>query len=110
MAFGVMGGNIQPQGHAQMVMPKVVEQFNPQACSDAPRWRIDNAAALMLEPTVALEIAAGLQAAGHMRCTMPAENVDCGDAQLIERLETADGRAVYVASIDHRLDGQVVAY
>lgn len=110
MAFGVMGGNMQPQGHTQMVLRKVVEQFNPQACSDAPRWRIDDASALILEPSVAPEVAQGLQAMGHTPRTMPADNLDFGSAQLVERLATADGSAAYVAGSDHRRDGQAVAY
>lgn len=36
MAFGVMGGNMQPQGHIQFVMRFVDEYLNLQACSDAP--------------------------------------------------------------------------
>lgn len=110
MAFGVMGGNMQAQGHTQMVLRKVVEQWNPQACSDAPRWRIDDAAQLILEPSVAPEIAAGLQAMGHTPRTMPEDNLDFGSAQLVERLQSADGSAAYVAGSDHRRDGQAVAY
>lgn len=48
MAFGVMGGNMQAQGHLQMVLRRVVEQHNPQACSDAPRWRINDQGELTL--------------------------------------------------------------
>ena len=46
MAFGVMGGNMQPQGHLQMLMHFVDDQLNPQACSDSPRWRIDDSGKL----------------------------------------------------------------
>ncbi|MHA6848558.1 gamma-glutamyltransferase family protein [Ralstonia syzygii] len=109
MAFGVMGGNMQPQGHTQMVLRKVVEQHNPQACSDAPRWRLDDSAALILEPTVSPNVVAGLQAMGHTPRVMPEDTIDFGSAQLVERLATTDGTAAYVAGSDHRRDGQAVA-
>jgi gamma-glutamyltranspeptidase len=35
MVFGVMGGNMQPQGHLQFVMNYVYDHLNPQACSEA---------------------------------------------------------------------------
>ena len=59
MAFGVMGGNMQAQGHTQMVLRRVVEGLDPQACSDAPRWRVNDAAELTLESAVAPEVVVG---------------------------------------------------
>ena len=41
MSFGVMGGNMQPQGHMQMITRLVDYNQNPQACSDAPRWIVN---------------------------------------------------------------------
>ena len=38
MSFGVMGGDFQPQGHAQIVMNMVDYGMNVQAAGDAPRW------------------------------------------------------------------------
>ena len=113
MAFGVMGGNMQPQGHLQMVMRYVVEGHNPQAASDAPRWRIDDAGQLILEPTVPPQIVEGLRRMGHTPKIMPPGNLEFGSAQLIARLDeevsgTTD--AVYAAGSDHRRDGQAVGY
>ncbi|MDR5803751.1 gamma-glutamyltransferase [Caballeronia sp. LZ001] len=65
MAFGVMGGNMQAQGHTQMVMRRVLQGDNPQACSGAPRWRINDNADLTLEPTVASSVVDELRAMGH---------------------------------------------
>ena len=37
MSFGVMGADMQPQGHAQMVIRLADYAQNPQASLDAPR-------------------------------------------------------------------------
>ena len=111
MAFGVMGGNMQAQGHAQMVLRRVVEGLDPQACSDAPRWRIDDAGVLTLEPEVAADIADGLAAMGHRPRIAPPGNLDFGSAQIAVRLDADTVGAddpVYAAGSDHRRDGQAV--
>ena len=113
MAFGVMGGNMQPQGHLQMVMRYVVEGWNPQAASDAPRWRIDDAGQLILEPTVPQEIVEGLKRMGHQPKILPPGNLEFGSAQLVALLDpevsgTTD--AVYAAGSDHRRDGHAMGY
>lgn len=110
MAFGVMGGNMQAQGHVQMTLREAVEELNPQACSDAPRWRINDAGALTLEHTVAPQVVDGLRAMGHAPEVAAADSLDFGSAQLIRRLDgSADGSHAYAAGSDHRRDGQAVA-
>jgi gamma-glutamyltranspeptidase/glutathione hydrolase len=111
MAFGVMGGNMQPQGHSQMVLRHVVEGLNPQACADAPRWRIDDASRLTLESTVAAEVIDGLVAMGHRPEVAAPDSIDFGSAQLVVRLDAdsvCDDAAVYAAGSDPRRDGQAV--
>jgi gamma-glutamyltranspeptidase/glutathione hydrolase len=49
MSFGVMGGNMQPQGHVQMVTRIVDYRQNPQAASDGPRWIVNNDFSVSLE-------------------------------------------------------------
>ncbi|HNW64348.1 MAG TPA: gamma-glutamyltransferase family protein, partial [Piscinibacter sp.] len=39
MSFGVMGGNMQPQGHLQTLVRMLDFRQEPQAACDAPRWR-----------------------------------------------------------------------
>jgi gamma-glutamyltranspeptidase len=48
MSFGVMGGNMQPQGHMQTVVRMLDHQQNPQAACDAPRWRFNQGLEIML--------------------------------------------------------------
>ena len=38
LSFGVMGGDFQPQGHAQIIMNIVDFGMNTQEAGDAPRW------------------------------------------------------------------------
>ncbi|ARU05169.1 gamma-glutamyltransferase [Comamonas serinivorans] len=108
MAFGVMGGNMQAQGHVQMVLRHLLEGRNPQACSDAPRWRIDDAGQLILEATVPTAVVDGLRELGHRPTVMPADSLDFGSAQLIARLpadQAGTALPVYAAGSDHRRDG-----
>ena len=109
MAFGVMGGNMQPQGHIQFVMRFVDEYLNPQACSDAPRWRIDDVGKLTVEASMPAAVVEGLKAMGHELSVMPANSLDFGSAQAIALLgeETQDA---YIAGSDHRRDGLAVGF
>ncbi|APW36351.1 gamma-glutamyltransferase [Rhodoferax koreense] len=106
MAFGVMGANMQSQGHVQMVIHSVVEGLNPQASSDAPRWRIDDQGQLIVEALMPTECVQGMRAMGHDVKVMPADTLEFGSAQLVQRLPGDD--IAYVAGSDHRRDGQAV--
>ncbi len=114
MAFGVMGGNMQAQGHLQMVLRTRVDGLEPQAAVDAPRWRIDDEAMLTLEPSVPAGIVDELRSMGHALRVAPPGNLDFGSAQLIERLDGAtvggDNPPVYAAGSDPRRDGQAVGW
>lgn len=109
MSFGVMGGNMQPQGHLQVVMRYIDDGLNPQACSDAPRWRIDDAGRLTVESGMPRATVDALMRMGHDVLVAPADSMDFGAAQLIARLSDtlADG---YAAGSDHRRDGQAVGF
>lgn len=109
MAFGVMGGNMQPQGHLQVVMRFVNEQLNPQACSDAPRWRIDDVGKLTVEASMPSHIVAGLKSFGHDVTITPADSLDFGSAQAIALLGE-DTSAGYIAGSDHRRDGLAAGF
>ena len=47
--FGVMGGFIQAQAHAQLVVGLVDEQLDPQAALDKPRFRIEGSQVFLEE-------------------------------------------------------------
>jgi gamma-glutamyltranspeptidase/glutathione hydrolase len=104
MAFGVMGGNMQPQGHLQMLMHFVDDQLNPQACSDSPRWRIDDLGKLTVESSTPSDVVDGLRKLGHDVTVMPSDSLDFGSAQAIA-LIGEDVSGGYIAGSDHRRDG-----
>ena len=105
MSFGVMGGFMQPQGHAQVVIRIADYRQNPQAALDAPRWRVDGALALSIEPGFDAGVYARLQEMGHEVTVADARTVAHGGGQVIYRLQ--DG---YFGASDSRRDGQAVGY
>jgi len=109
MAFGVMGGNMQPQGHVQFVMRFVDEHLNPQACSDAPRWRIDDLGKLTVEAAMPQSIIDGLIELGHEVAVQASNSLDFGSAQAIARL-SEDTDTAYIAGSDHRRDGLAAGF
>ncbi|MBI3715097.1 MAG: gamma-glutamyltransferase family protein [Betaproteobacteria bacterium] len=101
MSFGVMGGNMQPQGHVQMVTRMADYGQNPQAASDASRWVVNVDGSIGLEEALAARVGTGLEALGHRIAPADAVNFAFGGAQLIWRM----GEDGYCAGSDHRKDG-----
>nr|MCS5638049.1 gamma-glutamyltransferase family protein [Myxococcota bacterium] len=99
MAFGVMGGHHQPQGHVQVVTHIFDHGCSPQAALDAPRWHVDEGFGVHLEEGLA-PIADELAARGQ-RVQVTASPRLFGGGQVILR----EGDA-YVAGSDPRKDGQ----
>jgi gamma-glutamyltranspeptidase/glutathione hydrolase len=65
MSFGVMGGSIQPQAHTQVMVRLTDYHQNPQAASDAPRWRLDDQMNVQLEHDVPAAVIDELKSRGH---------------------------------------------
>jgi len=105
MTFGVMGGFMQPQGHAQVVSRIVDYGQNPQAALDAPRWQVMTGRKVTIEPGYGASVYEGLAALGHDLEKTPSRSASFGRGQAIWRLE--DG---YVAGSDLRADGQAVGF
>jgi len=105
MSFGVMGGSMQAQGHMQVVSRLVDYHQNPQAASDAPRWRIDSGVRVGIEHGVPAQTVAALQARGHDLQQADRWSTDFGRAQLIYKMD--DG---YFAASERRTDGQAVGF
>jgi gamma-glutamyltranspeptidase/glutathione hydrolase len=105
MSFGVMGGNMQPQGHVQMVVRLADYNQNPQACSDAPRWIVNEDYTVSVEDGVGAAVKAELVRRGHKIVSSEVPQFGFGGAQLIHKLD--DG---YCAASDHRKDGLAIGF
>ena len=105
MSFGVMGADMQPQGHLQMVVRLVDYGQNPQAAADAPRWKITLDGGVLLEHAIAENVARGLAQLGHRIVRASPGSTEFGAAQIIHRL--AD---TYAAASEPRRDGQAVGF
>ena len=101
MSFGLMGGSMQAQGHVQVTSRIADYGQNPQAASDAPRWRVmDDNHRVAVEWNFSTEAIAGLEARGHEVKVAERFDTEFGCAQLA--MKTAHG---YIAASDHRKDG-----
>ena len=106
VSFGLMGGSMQAQGHVQLTVRIADHGMNPQAASDAPRWRVhDDNSAVSVEWNFPAEAIAGLRARGHDVRVAPRFDTEFGSAQLA--LKTQHG---YIAASDHRKDGYPVGF
>jgi len=109
MSFGVMGANMQPQGHVQTLVRMLDFHQNPQAACDAPRWRVNQGLELNVEASMDLATAQGLAQRGHRIEVIDDSYQDFGAGQFIWRLgdPAVEG---YVAASDPRRDGLAAAW
>jgi gamma-glutamyltranspeptidase / glutathione hydrolase len=109
MSFGVMGGDMQPQGHLQTLLRMLDYNQQPQAACDAPRWKVNRDFTLDVESTMRADTVAGLQARGHQLKSVEDPYMDFGSGQFIWRLSD-DPDHGYVAASDSRRDGHAAAF
>jgi len=107
IAFGIMGGDVQPQAHTVFVSNVVDDGMNPQEALDAPRFRWLAGTRVAIEaPELAVDaggtLGRALSARGHEVEGPPAFLADVfGGGQAIAR--ASDG--VWVGASDRRKDG-----
>jgi len=105
MAFGLMGGSQQAQGHAQVLIDMIDLRANPQAASDAARFTHAQASnTLSLESNLYALLGARLRTMGHK--VESANGEDMGGFQAIWLMPSG----VYRAASDHRKDGEAVGW
>jgi gamma-glutamyltranspeptidase/glutathione hydrolase len=115
LAFGVMGGGMQPQGQVQVLVNMIDYGMDPQAAGDAPRWRHEGgcepegnctpgAGRVLVESGMPKAARDGLAARGW---TLEAGDGGFGGYQAIRR-DPVTG--VYHAASESRTDGAAMGY
>ena len=122
MSYGVMGANMQPQGHMQTLVRMLDFGQNPQIACDAPRWRFNQGLSINVEASMATSAVQALVDMGHQVEVLQDSYQDFGAGQFIWRMDgtgaagaaasAADGAEFegYVAASDARRDGQVAGF
>jgi len=103
MAFGLMGGSMQPQGHTQMLINTMVFGMDIQQSIDAARFRHMDGMRIALESPISAEVRAALEAMGHE--VIDESEVAFGGAQAVIKLERG-----WAAGSDPRKDGMAVGH
>jgi gamma-glutamyltranspeptidase/glutathione hydrolase len=109
MSYGVMGANMQPQGHVQTLVRMLDHGQHPQAACDAPRWRFDAGLHINVESAMDPSTVQGLKDLGHQTRLIDDPYQDFGAGQFIWRLGDPASEG-YVAASDPRRDGQAVGF
>ncbi|HYF21022.1 MAG TPA: gamma-glutamyltransferase family protein [Ramlibacter sp.] len=109
MSFGVMGGNMQPQGHLQTVVRMVEYAQDPQSACDAPRWRFNAGREINVEHQMYPAAVAELKARGHVVDVIDDNYQDFGAGQFIWRAGDPKVEG-YVAASDSRRDGLAAGF
>ena len=109
MSYGVMGANMQPQGHMQTLVRMLDFGQNPQAACDAPRWRFNEGLSINVEARMDPALVQGLSKLGHRVEVLHDSYQDFGAGQFIWRLGDPASEG-YVAASDARRDGQAVGF
>jgi gamma-glutamyltranspeptidase/glutathione hydrolase len=107
MSFGVMGGDMQPQGHVQFLVNLIDFRMNLQEAMDTPRARHFQEKEIYLEEGIPAETAAALEEKGHqvIRRPFPVNEVGGGQAIYLDR-----DRNVLLGASDRRKDGAAIGY
>jgi len=115
MSFGLMGGAMQPQGHAQIMMNLVDFDMNLQEAGDAARWQhygstdydtaqMEDGGYVTVESGVPFESVRALE---QMRHDMRTDTGGYGGYQAI-RWDAVN--KVYIGASESRKDGHAVGY
>jgi len=108
MAFGVMGGPMQPQGHLQVTCNLVDFGMDVQQMLDAPRFRVieDGGARVMFEPEIPAKVVDELAKRGHE--IVPASDPGFGGFGGGQAIWIDNETGVRACGSDSRKDGQAV--
>ena len=105
MAYGLMGGAMQPQGHVQFLLGHLDFGLGLQEAVDVPRWRHYSGTRVGIEHGTPRATMEGLRALGHD--VRPSSGGSYGGAQAI--LVDPD-TGTYIGASDPRKDGAALGY
>jgi len=103
LSFGVMGGDMQPQGHVQVLLNLIDFGMNVQEAGEAARFR-HSGAGLALESAISAEARAGLESRGHKIIST------IGAFGGFQGILIDPRTGVLMGGSDPRKDGQAVGY
>ena len=109
MSYGVMGANMQPQGHMQTLVRMLDYGQSPQAACDAPRWRYNAGFEINVEAGMNPATVQALAQRGHCMEVINDSYQDFGAGQFIWLAGNPKVEG-YVAASDARRDGQAVGF
>ncbi|MEZ5967428.1 MAG: gamma-glutamyltransferase [Planctomycetota bacterium] len=112
LSFGVMGGDMQPQGHVQILMNIIDFGMTLQEAGDAPRVRHEGSTAptgetmrdggeVLVEPGVSADVLDALRARGHRVRVSPGDGGFGG----YQAIGFDAARGLYVGASESRKDG-----
>jgi gamma-glutamyltranspeptidase/glutathione hydrolase len=115
LAFGVMGGAMQPQGHVQILVNLIDYGLNLQEAGDAARWQHDGSTDydhpkmtdggyVYLESGISWDVVAELKRRGHDIRT------DLGGYGGYQAIEWDAKNHTYIGASESRKDGQAAGY
>lgn len=106
-AFGVMGGDMQPQGHAQFLVNLLDFGLGLQEAMDAPRLRYMGGRSMYLEEGISQGSAEAMAAWGHAVDQGPYPVNQVGGGQVVWRDQ---GQGAWLGASDRRKDGCAMGY
>jgi gamma-glutamyltranspeptidase / glutathione hydrolase len=120
MSFGVMGGDMQPQGQTQIIVNRRDYGLEIQSAGDSPRWHHEGSSQSMgedgpdLGPTGLLRLEHGIPEATRAALTALGWKIGESDGgfgryECIENRQDGKDR-VYAAASEMRADGCALAY
>lgn len=120
LSFGVMGGDMQPQGQTQIILNRVDYGLDVQSAADSPRWHHEGSSQTMgedqpgLGPRGVLRLEAGVpeatrKALADLGWPMGESDGGFGRYECIEARTQGSDR-VYAAGSEMRADAVALAY
>ncbi|MFC7332489.1 gamma-glutamyltransferase [Rhodocista pekingensis] len=119
LAYGVMGGAMQPQGHVQVLVNMIDFGMNVQAAGDAARWQHDGSPEPVSGPAAAMTDGGVLWLEGGIDPAVLAELTRRGHAASVrpgthygsyEAIQRDPVMGVYRGATEMRVDGHAAGY